>query len=124
MKRIGIVGESRWMQCVMAIALGRQIRKGGGVYFPVNSEDAAPIAAAQPLAGEDAPERGASISLLIRRTRPSDRRPNSPGEDAPERGGLYFPVNSRNATAGARFEPVDRCPWITRSLLRETAAVA
>jgi hypothetical protein len=119
-----------------AIAVDRN--RGGALYFPVNSDDATAIAAADARPGGDASARGACISLLIRKIsspgRPpkrsehdgaerarvsllipgiwlSGQQPNSPGGDFPVRCGLYFPVNSRGGRrkVGARL-PDPRSP--------------
>jgi hypothetical protein len=102
-------------------------RASDRLYFPVNSDDATAIAAVQPAADGNAPERDACIFLLIPRndvavsaacisllipgSRSIRRPPNRPRGDGPERGGLYLPVNSRNDPPGAaRMRALaDRC---------------
>jgi hypothetical protein len=93
-------------------ALTREGSNRDRLYFPVKSDGAIALAAA------NAPERDACISLLISGSRSLRRPPNRLRHDAPEHGGLYFPVNSRNNPSGAaRMSALaDRCRF--RRMLR------
>lgn len=91
-----VCAAERQYEAAAVVAGGR---KGERLYFPVNFDVAPSNAARQSRTAHDAAERDACISLLFPKTSSLGRPGRRQDHQCPERHGLYFPVNSRAASA-------------------------